>query len=54
MLKELVARVALVLFIIGVATEVAPDDGSSATAKQPRLGPGSKDASASTPSETAN
>jgi len=46
MLKEFVARVALVLFIIGVATEVAPDDVNSATAKQPRPGPGSKDTSA--------
>ena len=54
MLKELVARVALVLFIIGVATEVAPDDVNSGTAKAPRLGPPSKDTSASTPSETAN
>ena len=53
MLKELVARVFLILFIIGLSTEVA-DDGNSATAKQPRLGPGSKDASASTPSETAS
>ena len=52
MLKEFVARVFLILFIIGLSTEVA-DDGNSATAKQPRLGPGAKDASASTPSETA-
>jgi hypothetical protein len=53
MIKELVARLALVLFIIGVTTEVAHDGGSSGTAKQ-RSGPGSKDTSASTPGEIAN
>jgi hypothetical protein len=40
MLKELVARVFLVLFIIGVVTEAAPDDGNSATANQQPSDPG--------------
>jgi hypothetical protein len=54
MLKEFVARVFLILFIIGMTSEAADDSGMSGTAKQPRLGPGSKDTSASTPSETAS
>ena len=49
MLKEFVARVVLVLFIIGVTSEAAPDE-SSGTAKQPAA----KDPAASAPSETAN
>ena len=52
MLKELVARFFLVLFIIGLASEAAPEDASSTTAKQSRLGPSSK--TTSTPSETAS
>jgi hypothetical protein len=50
MLKEFVARVVLVLFIIGVTSEAAPDDGNSAPAKQPAA----KDPAAPAPSETAN
>jgi len=50
MLKEFVARVVLVLLIVGLATEAAPDDGNSAPAKQPAA----KDPAASAPSETAN
>ena len=53
MLKELVARVALVLFIISMTSEAAHDGENSGTAKQ-QPGPGSKNASASIPSETAN
>jgi hypothetical protein len=34
MLKELVARVALVLFIIGLTTGAAHESGNSGTAKQ--------------------
>jgi hypothetical protein len=53
MLKELVARLALVLFIIGMTSEAADDSGMSGAAKkQPGLG--LKNASASTPRETAN
>jgi hypothetical protein len=51
MLKELVARLFLVLFIVGMTTEVVHDE-SAGTPKQPD--PGSKNASASIPSETAN
>ena len=47
MLKEFVARVALVLFIIGLTSEAAPDD---AIAKQPAA----KDTAASMPNEPAN
>ena len=53
MLKELVARVALVLFIIGMTSEAVHEDKSPGTAKQ-QPGPGSKNASALIPSETAN
>ena len=49
MLKEFVARVVLVLLIVGLATEAAPDE-SSDPAKQPAA----KDPAASTPSEPAN
>ena len=49
MLKEFVARVVLVLLIVGLTTEAAPDESSGA-AKQPAA----KDTAASTPSETAN
>ena len=50
MLKEFVARVVLVLFVIGLSSEAAPDDGISAVAKQPAA----KDTAASMPSEPAN
>ena len=53
MLKELVARVALVLFIISMTSEAAHDGENSDIAKQ-QPSPGSKNASASIPSETAN
>jgi hypothetical protein len=53
MLKELVARVALVLFIIGLATDAAHDSENSGAAKR-QPGPGVKNASASTPGEIAN
>jgi hypothetical protein len=49
MLKELVARVALVFFIIGLATDAAPDGGNSGPTKQPRSGQPSN--SADTPRE---
>jgi hypothetical protein len=39
MLKELVARVALVLFIIGLTADAAHDGENAAAAKQPRSGP---------------
>jgi hypothetical protein len=52
MLKELVARVALVLFIIGMTSEAAHDESSGSTKQQPD--PASKNASALIPSETAN
>jgi hypothetical protein len=53
MLKELVARVALVLFIISMTSEAARDGENSGSAKQ-LPGPGVKNASASTPGEIAN
>ena len=52
MLKEFVARVVLVLFVIGLATDAAPEDGSSAAAKQPS--PDTKNASTSIPGEATN
>ena len=44
MLKELVARVALILFIIGLTSEVAQDGESSGAVKQQRLGHSSNSA----------
>jgi hypothetical protein len=38
MLKELVARVALVLFIIGLTADAAHDGDNSGAAKPPRSG----------------
>ena len=52
MLKEFIARVVLVLFIIGLATDAVPEDGNSAAAKQPS--PDAKNASTSIPGEAAN
>jgi hypothetical protein len=53
MLKELVTRVALMLFIIGLATDAAHDSENSGAAKR-QPGPGVKNASASTPGEIAS
>jgi hypothetical protein len=53
MLKELVARVALILFIISMPSEAAHDGENSGAAKR-QPGPGVKNASASTPGEIAN
>jgi hypothetical protein len=53
MLKEFIARVAVLLFIISMTSEAAPEDANSSVAKQ-QPGPGSKNASASIPSEIAN
>jgi hypothetical protein len=52
MLKELVARVALVLFIIGLTSEAARDDDYAGAARQQRLSPHAKNTSV--PSQTAN
>jgi hypothetical protein len=38
MMKELVARMTLVLFIIGLTSAVAGEGGSSTLAKEPRSG----------------
>jgi hypothetical protein len=53
MLKELVARIALILFIISMPSEAAHDGENSSSAKR-QPGPGVKNASASTPGEIAN
>ncbi len=52
MLKEFVARVVLVLFVIGLATDAVPEDGNSAAAKQPS--PDTKKASTSIPGAAAD
>ncbi len=38
MIKEFVARVALILFIIGLTTDAAHESGNSGATKQPRSG----------------
>jgi hypothetical protein len=53
MLKEFVARIFLLLLIVGFATEAAHDGENSDIGKQ-QPSPGSKNAAVSIPSETAN
>ncbi len=53
MLKEFFARVFLILFIIGMTSEAAPEDANSPNPKQ-QPSPGTKHASASIPGKTAS